>query len=59
MRVIYIGAKGKPTEDASKAIYGMAETAELKAPRFKAIHDGKELILIEQEIGLEPKPKKK
>ena len=58
MKIIYIGAKGKPTEDASKALYGQAETAELKAPRFKAIHTGKELILIEQEIGLEPKKKK-
>jgi len=58
MKIIYIGAKGKPTEDASKALYGQAETAELKAPRFKVVHDGKELILIEQEIGLEPKKKK-
>jgi len=58
MKIIYIGAKGKPTEDASKALYGRAETTELKSPRFKAIHTGKELILIEQEIGLEPKKKK-
>ena len=61
MRVIYIGAKGKATEDASKALYGAVETADLKAPRFRAMHNGKEMIFIEQEIGLPPieKPKKK
>ena len=66
MRVIYIGAKGKTTEDASKALYGKVETADLKAPRFRAMHNGREMIFIEQEIGLPPieeskekKPRKK
>lgn len=61
MRIIYIGAKGKGTEDATKALYGAVETADLKAPRFRPMHNGKEMIWIEQEIGLKPveKPKKK
>ena len=61
MKVYYIDAKGKLVEDASKSLYGAVETPELKAPRFRAMHNGKEMIWVEQEIGLRPveKPKKK
>ena len=56
MKVFYLTDKGKYTEDAKKAAYG--EATEYKAPRFKAQHNGHEMIFTEQEIGLPKKPKK-
>ena len=62
MKIYYIVGKGKFTEDATKALYGKVETADVKLPRFMPMHTGEEMIWVEQEIGLpvaEKKAKKK
>ena len=60
--ILYLDEEGNHTTDPTKAVYGEVKNRkELRGPRFRAYHTGREMVWEEQECGqprVSTKPKR-